>query len=99
MHKDTLEWTLIDIAVPTAQNTLTTEDKQVERYQELTLKFKRIHRAQKVEAIPIVIGELGTVSKYAKVWYGKLTWPKFFGSAQMSAILGTAHILQRVLCL
>ena len=71
----------------------------MERYQELAFEVKRIHRASKVEAIPIVIGELGTVSKNAKVWYGKLSLPDFFGSAQLPAILGTALILRKVLCL
>ena len=71
MHKDTQEWTLIDIAVPTDQNNLTTEEEKVERYQELALEVKRIHRALKVEVIPIVIGGLGTISTNAKAWYGK----------------------------
>ena len=44
--------------------------------------------APKVIVIPIVIGALGTVSKNAKAWYGKLSLPDFFGSAQLSAIPG-----------
>ena len=52
-----------------------------------------------MEAIPIVIGALGTVSKNAEVWSAKLSLPDFFRSARLSAILGTAHILRKVLCL
>ena len=73
VYKDTQEWTLINIAVPADQNILTTEEENVERYQELAFEVKRIHRAPKVEVIPIVIGALRTVSKNAKVWCGKLT--------------------------
>ena len=41
----------------------------------------------------IVIGVLGTILKNAKAWYGRLTLPDIFGSAQLSAILDTAHII------
>ena len=58
-----------------------------------------IHVATKVAVIPIVIGAHGTISKNAKVWYGRLSLPDIFGSVQLSAILGTAHILRKVLCL
>ena len=49
--------------------------------------------------IPIVVGALGTISVNAKASYGRLSLPDIFGSAQLSAILGTAHILRKVLCL
>ena len=52
-----------------------------------------------MEVIPIMSGAFGTVSKNAKVWYGMLSLPDFLGSAQLSAFLGTAHILRKVLCL
>ena len=42
MHKDTQEWTLIDMAVPADQNILTTEEEKVERYQELAFEVKEI---------------------------------------------------------
>ena len=86
MHEDTQEWTLYDTAVPADQNNIiltTEEEEKVERYQELAFEVKRIHRAPKVQVIPLVIGALGTVSKNAKVWYGKLSLPDSFGSAQL----------------
>ena len=39
------------------------------------------------------------ISKRAKTWYDKLGVPEFIGSVQLSAILGTAHLLRKVLCL
>ena len=41
--------------------------------------------------IPIMIGALGTISRNAKAWYGRLSLPDIFGSAQLLAILWTAH--------
>ena len=40
-----------------------------------------------------------TISGSAKAWYGRLSLPDSFGSAQLSAILGAAHILRKLLCL
>ena len=48
--------------------------------------------------IPIVIGAIASISKRAKTWYDKLGVPEFIGSLQLSAILGTAHLLRKVLC-
>ena len=100
VHKDTQEWTIIDIAVPADQNILlTTWDEKAERHQDLDLEIKIINRAKRVTVIPILIDALGTISGNAKAWYGRLSLPHIFGSAQLSAILGTAHILRKVLCL
>ena len=71
----------------------------MDRYQDLAFEIKRIHRASKVTVIPVAIGTLGTASKNAKSWHGKLDIPDIVGSTQLSAILGTAHILRKVLCL
>ena len=99
LQRDTKEWTLIDIAVPADQNIIETEEEKVGRYQDLTFEIKRIHRASKVTVIPIVIGVLATISKNAKTWYRQIDLPDIIGSAQLSAILGTAHILRKVLCI
>ena len=42
---------------------------------------------------------LGSISKGAMTWFGKLDVPDFLGGVQLSAILGTAHLLRKVLCL
>ena len=69
-------------------------------YQELAFEIKRVHRASKVKVIPIVIGTLGTVSRNAKSWHVKLIdIPDIIGGTQLLAILGTAHVLGKVLCL
>ena len=99
VRKDTQEWILIDIVVLVDQNIISTEEEKVDRYQDLAFEIKRIHRASKVTVIPIVIGTLGTVSRKTKSWHGKLDIPDIVGSTQLSAILGTAHILRKVLCL
>ena len=95
VHKDTQEWTIIDIDVPADQNILTTQE---EKYQNLALEINRILRAKRVTVLPIVTGALRTISGYTKAGNGRLSLPNIFGSARLSAVLGTAHILRKVSC-
>ena len=97
IDKESNEWTLIDIAVPFDQNIVKTEDEKVERYQDLAFEIKREHRNAKVEVIPVVIGALGAYSKNAKNFVERLKIPNILDGAQFSAILGTAHVLRKVL--
>ena len=89
MHKGTQKWTLIDIAVPANQNITRTEEEKVEKNQELAFEIKRIQGASKVTRTqehqsPIVIGALGSISKGAKTWFGKLDVPEILGRVQLS---------------
>ena len=56
----------------------------MERYQNLELEIKRIHRVTKDTVISSVIGALGTISKNAKAWYERFILPDIFGSAELS---------------
>ena len=96
VRKHTQEWTIIDIAVPADQNILTNEEEKKEKYQHQALEINRIHRTTRVKVIPIVIGALGAISGNGKAWYWRLRLADIFGSAQLSAILGTARILRKV---
>ena len=92
LHKASQEWKLIDIDVPADQNMIRIEEENVEKYQDLAFEIKRIHGASKVTKIPIVIGAIGTIAKDARTWYVKLDLHDIIGNAQLSAVLGTAHL-------
>ena len=62
----------------------------MDKYHDVAFQIKRIHGASKVIVITIVVSALGTISKNAKTWLGKLDIPDIIGSAQLSVILGTA---------
>ena len=88
--------------MPADQNITRTEEEKVEKYQELAFEIRirnQIHGDSKVTIIPIVVGALGSISKGAKTRFGKLDVPAFLGSVQLSAILGSAHLLRKVLSL
>ena len=97
INKETNEWTLVDIAVLFDQDILRTEDEKIERYQDLTFEIKRENNNAKVDVIPVVIRAIGSYSKNVKTWIEKLKIPNILDSAQLSAILGTAHTLRKVL--
>ena len=85
--------------MPFDQNILRTEDEKIERYQDLTFEIKRENNNAKVDVIPVIIGTLGSYSKKVKIWIEKLKIPNILNSAQLSTILGTAHVLRKVLTL
>ena len=96
VHTDTHT---LDLAVPADHNIIRTEEEKFEKYQELAFEIRRIHGASKVTIILIVTGALGSILKGAKTWFGRLDVPDFLGSVQLSTILGTPHLLRKLLCL
>ena len=56
-----------------------------------------IIRRRIVEAIPVIIGATGIVEKNIKKYVGRIPSCPNIYSLQRSAILGTAHILRKVL--
>ena len=67
----------------------------MERYRDLALEIKRIHRATKVEATTIMICALGTISKNAKAWYWRLHFWKC--TVVSNPCISTPLILTKVL--
>ena len=89
-------WKLIDIAVPFDTNVINSENVKIEKYQDLTFEIERIHGSP-AEVIPIIVGSLGTVSSNLKPSLEKLGMGNTLGSIQIAALLGSAHILRKVL--
>ncbi|XP_068684473.1 uncharacterized protein [Montipora foliosa] len=65
--KDKHQWLLVDVAVLDDRNIVTTEAWKIERYKELAFKERRIHQVE-VVVVPLVIGDLGRVSKDFAKW-------------------------------
>ena len=97
MQRNTKEWTLIDIAVPAVKNVSKTEQEKVEKYQDLAFEMKRCHGASKVSVVPIIVEALGITIKSTRTWHRQIELPVVIGSVQLAAVLGTAHILRKVL--
>jgi hypothetical protein len=51
----------------------------------------------KVKVIPVLIGPSGTISKSLRQYFSNITGNNEIKELQKTGILGTAHILQKVL--
>ena len=66
------------------------------KYVDLQIECQRIWN-KKVEVIPVIIGATGIVDKNIKMYVGRIPGCHNIYSLLISAILGTAHILRKVL--
>ena len=65
-------------------------------YVDLQIEHQRLW-IKKVEVIPVIIGATGIVDKNIKKYVARIPGCHNIYSLQRSAILGTAHILRKVL--
>ena len=73
------------------------EKEQVEKYQDLKKVIRKLGKLRNVEIVSVVIGALGSVSAEFDRRIGKPGITCNAGVMQMSALLGTARILRKVL--
>jgi len=87
---------LIDVAISGDRNVIKKEAEKILIYKDLTIQIQRKWNV-KTKVIPVIIEATGTISKsfrkYASNMLGKHEVKEF----QKTAILGTAHVLRKVL--
>jgi hypothetical protein len=66
------------------------------KYKDLTIEIQRM-RNVKTRVIPVIIGATGTVSKSFRKYVSNIPGNHEVRELQKTAILGTAHILRKVL--
>lgn len=91
--KETL---IIDVSIPADVNIIRKEAEKNLKYQSLAIEIKRMWRT-KVVIIPIIIGCTGFVSRDYQQLVDKLPGEHNARELQKTAVLGTAHILRKVL--
>ena len=73
--------------------------KEVEKflkYKDLTIEIQRMWNV-KTKVMPVIIGATGTVSKSFRKYVSNIPGNHEVKELQKTAILGTAHILRKVL--
>jgi len=87
---------LIDPAISGDRNAIKKEAEKILKYKDLT---KEIHRMWnvKTKVIPVIIGANRTISKSFRKYVSNILGNHEVKELQKTAILGTAHILQKVL--
>ena len=87
---------LIAVAILGDRNVIKKEAENVLKYKDLTIEIQRIWNI-KARVIPVIIGETGTISKSLRKYVNDVPGNHDVKEIQKTAILGTAHILRKVL--
>ena len=97
VNKNERSCTIIDIAIPGDIRVSKKEKEKVERYHKLKREIKRMWYIRSIKVIPVVVGALGSTSKTLKNCIKELGVVINTALLQKTALLGTAHILRKVL--
>ena len=97
VDKKKKEAIIIDVAVPGDSRIKIAEQRKIESYQDLKREIKKIWQLKSVTVIPIVIGAQGAVTPQFKTYLKNVHCPFAVSTLQKTALLGSAHILRKVL--
>jgi hypothetical protein len=87
---------LIDVAVPGDRNVIQKEAEKILKYSDLTKEIQRMWNI-KTRVIPVIIAATGTISKSFRKYVSTIPGNHGVKELQKTDILGTAHILRKVL--
>jgi hypothetical protein len=87
---------LIDIVISGDRNMNKKEAEKILKYTDLTIEIQRMWNI-KTRVTPVIIGVTGTISKSFRKYMSSIPGNHEVKELQKTAILGTAHILQKVL--
>jgi len=87
---------LIDVAISGDRNVIKKEGEKVLKYKGLTIEIQRMWNV-KTKVIPVIIGATGTISKSFRKYVSNIPGKHEVKELQKTAILGTTHILRKVL--
>ena len=87
---------LIDVAIPGDRNVIKKEAEKILKCKDLTIEIQRMWNV-KTRVIPVIIGATGTISKSFRKYVSDIPGNYDVKELQKTAILGTAHILRKVL--
>jgi hypothetical protein len=87
---------LIGVAISGDRNVIKKEAEKILKYKNLTIEIQRMWNV-KTKVIPVIMGANGTISKSFRKYVSNIPGKHEAKELQKTAILGTAHILRKVL--
>jgi hypothetical protein len=87
---------LIGVTIPGGRNVIKKEAEKILKYKDLIIEIQRIWNV-KTKVTPVIIGATGTISKSFRKYLSSTPGKRDIKELQKTAILGTAHILRKVL--
>ena len=88
---------IIDVAVPGDTRVFLKEEEKMDKYRELSRELQRLWQMNTTTVIPVVVGALGTITERLRPFLAMLGIAVSFETIQKASLLGTAHILRKVL--
>ena len=88
--------TLIDVAIPTYRNVVQMEAEKKLKYESLSIKTQLTWNLKRT-IIPVITGATGIVTRSLKKNLEAVPGKHSIDSLQKTAILGTSHIIRKVL--
>jgi len=88
--------TLIDVAIPADRNVVQKEAEKKLKYKSLCIEIQRMWKL-KCTIVPVIIGATGIVTRSLKKNLEAVPGKHSIDSLQKTAILGTSHIIRKVL--
>jgi hypothetical protein len=87
---------IIIIIIPEDRNVIKKKAEKILKYKDLTIEIQRMWIV-KTRVIPVIIGATGTISKSLIKYVSTIPGNHEVKELQKTSILGTAHILRKVL--
>ena len=87
---------IIDVAIPGDRNVIKKEAGKILKYKDLTIEIQCMWNV-KTRVMPVIIGATGTISISLRKYMSDIPGNRDVKDLQKTAILGTAHILWKVL--
>jgi hypothetical protein len=87
---------LINVAISGDRNMIPKEAENILKYKDLTIEIQRMWNV-KTRVIPVIIGATGTISKSFRKYVSTIPGNHEVRELPKTAILGTAHIIRKVL--
>ena len=87
---------LIDVAISGDRNVIKKGAEKILKYKDFTIEIQRMWNV-KTKVISVIIGCTGTISKSFRKYVSNIPGKHEVKELQKTAILGTAHILRKVL--
>ena len=88
--------TLIDVAIPTNRNVVQKEAEKKLKYKSLCIEIQRMWNL-KCTIVPVIVGATGILTRSLKKNWETIPGKHSIDSLQKTAILGTSHIIRKVL--
>ena len=87
---------IVDVAIPADVNIVSKEKEKIMKYQQLRIELEKLWNV-KFTIVPVVIGALGSFTPNLQQYLNQLPGKHPINPLTKAALLGSAHILRKVL--